>query len=120
LLHQAVLLAARNTELAEQLAIMSKRKTRKQKRIQQGVTMKYGEAAAQVAAEAYVAAERSKKACGSGDQETAQPALWHCGNCRGTGHNVQTCRKDTEISPESDVSTMYVGSLFNNNEIEEL
>jgi hypothetical protein len=34
MLHQAVLLAARNTELEEQLAVMTKRKTRKRKRIQ--------------------------------------------------------------------------------------
>jgi hypothetical protein len=36
---QAVLLAARNTELEEQLAVMAKRKTRKHKRIQHGGTM---------------------------------------------------------------------------------
>jgi hypothetical protein len=66
MLHQAVLLAARNTELEEQLAVMTKRKTRKRKRIQQGGTMEYGEAAAQVSAETSVAAGRSKKARGGG------------------------------------------------------
>jgi hypothetical protein len=71
MLHQAVLLAAQNSELKEQLAVMTKRKTRKRKRIQQGGTMEFGEAAAQVAAEASVAAERSEKACGGGDQERA-------------------------------------------------
>ena len=50
---------------------MTKRKSRKRKRIQQGGTMEYGEAAAQVAAEVSVAAERSKKARGGGDQERA-------------------------------------------------
>jgi hypothetical protein len=113
MLHQAVLLAARNTELEEQLAVMTKRKSRKRKRIQQGGTMEFGEAAAQVAAEASVAAERSKKARGSGDQERAQPALRRCGNCGETGHNARTCKKDTEVSSESDASTMYAGSLFN-------
>jgi hypothetical protein len=33
MLHQAVLLAARNTELEEQLAVMTKRNLRKRKRI---------------------------------------------------------------------------------------
>ncbi|KAF1828688.1 hypothetical protein BDW02DRAFT_210179 [Decorospora gaudefroyi] len=81
--------------------------------------MEYGEAASQVAAEAAVAAERSKKARGSGDQERAQPALRRCGNCGGTGHNARTCKKDTEASSKSDVSTTYVGSLFNSDEIED-
>jgi hypothetical protein len=34
--------------------------------------------------------------------------------------NARTCRKDTEISSESDVSTTYIGSLFDSDEIEEL
>jgi hypothetical protein len=71
MLHQAVLLAAQNTELEEQLTVMTKRKTRKRKRIQQGGTMEYGEAAAQVAAEASVAAKRSKKARSGSNQERA-------------------------------------------------
>jgi hypothetical protein len=120
MLHQNALLAARNQELEEQLAVMTKRKSRKRKRIQQGGTMEYGEAAAQVAAEASVAAERSKKARGGGDQERAQPALRRCGNCGGTGHNARTCKKDTEASSESDASTAYAGSLCNSDEIEEL
>jgi hypothetical protein len=73
-----------------------------------------------VAAEASVAAERSKKACSGGDQEKAQPALQRCGNCAGTGHNARTCKKDTEASSESDASTMYIGSLFDSDEIEKL
>jgi hypothetical protein len=120
MLHQNALLAACNQELEEHLAVITKRKLRKRKRIQQGGTMEYGEAAVQVAAEASVAAERSKKARGGGDQERAQPALRRCGNCGGTGHSAQTCKKDTEASSESDASTTYVGSLFDNNEIQEL
>jgi hypothetical protein len=120
MLHQAVLLAARNTELEEQLAVITKRKTRKRKHIQHGGTMEYGEAAAQVAAEASAGPQQLKKARGSGDQEPAQPAVRRCGNCGGTGHNARTCKKDTEISSESDVSTTYVGSLFDSDEIEEL
>ena len=120
MLHENALLAARNKELEEQLAVMTKRKSRKRKRIQQGGTMEYGEAAAQVAAEASLAAKRSKKARGGGDQERAQPALRRCGNCRGTRHNARTCKKDTEASSELDTSTTSAGSLFNSDEIEEL
>jgi hypothetical protein len=120
MLHQNALQAARIHELEEQLAEITKRKSRKRKRIQQGGTMEYGTAAAQVAAKSSAAPQRSKKARGGGDQEPAQPAVRRCGNCGRTGHNARTCRKDTEISSESDVSTTYVGSLFNSDEIEEL
>jgi hypothetical protein len=116
MLHQNALLAARNSELEEQLAAMTKRKTRKRKRIQQGGTMGYGEAALQVAAEVSIAVKQSKKTRDSGDQERAQPAIRRCGNCGGTGHNARTCKSDIEISSESDVSTMYIGSLFDSDE----
>jgi hypothetical protein len=99
---------------------MTKRKSRKRKRIQQGGTIEYGTAAAQVAAEASTAPQRSKKARGGGNQELAQPAVRRCRSCGRTGHNARTYRKDTEISSESDVSTTYVGSLFDSDEIEEL
>jgi hypothetical protein len=120
MLHQNALQAARIHELEEQLAVVTRQKARKRKRIQQGGTMEYGEAAAQVAAEASVAAKRSKKARGGGDQERAQPALRRCGNCGETGYNAQTCRKDTEVSSRSDASTTYTGSLFDSDGIEDL
>ena len=120
MLHQNALLVARNHELKEQLAVITKRKSRKRKRIQQGGTMEYGTAAAQVAAKASTAPRRSKKARGNSDQEPAQPALRRCGNCSRTGHNVRTCKKDIEASSESDASTTYAGSLFDSDEIEEL
>jgi hypothetical protein len=100
--------------------VITKRKSRKRKRIQHSGTMEYSEAAAQVAAEASVAAKRSKKARGGGDQERAQPTVRRCGNCGRTGHNARTCKKDTEVSSESDASTTYEGSLFNSDEIEGL
>ena len=59
-----------------------------------------------MAAEAFIALQLSKKAHGGGNHETAQPALWRCGNCGGTRH-------DTEESSKSNVSTTYTGSLFN-------
>jgi hypothetical protein len=78
--------------------------------------MEYSKAAAQVAAEASVASERSKKARSGGDQERAQPALRRCGNCGGTGHNARTCKKDAEGDSESDASTRLIGSLFDSDE----
>jgi len=81
--------------------------------------MEYGEASAQVAAEASIAAKQLKKARSGGNQERGQPTLRRCGNCGGTGHNARTCKKDTEISSESDASTTYIGSLFNSDEIED-
>jgi hypothetical protein len=84
MLHQNALQALQITDLEEQLAVMTKTKARKRKRLQHGGTQEYGEAA--------VATERAKKARSSGDQERAQPALWRCENCGGTGHNAQTCK----------------------------
>jgi hypothetical protein len=80
--------AARISELEEQLAVITKRKTRKRKHVQHIGIMEYDEAAAQVAAEASMAAGRSKKASGGGEQERAQPALRRCRNCGETGHDV--------------------------------
>jgi hypothetical protein len=95
MLHQNALQAARIHELEEQLAVITKRKTRKRKRILHDGTIDYGTTAAQVAAEASAAPQRSKKARGNSDQELAQPALRRCGNCSGTGHNARTCKKYT-------------------------
>jgi hypothetical protein len=105
MLHQNALQAAQIHELEEQLAEITKRKTRKRKHIQHSGTIEYRTAAAQVAAKASAGPQRSKKARGGSDQEPAQPAVRRCGNCSGTGHNAHTCRKDTEISSKSDVST---------------
>ena len=92
---------------------------RKRKRIQQSGIIEYRTTAAQVAAKAFIGLQPLKKARSGGDQERAQPALQRCGNCSRTRHNTQTCKKDTEISSESDVSTTYAGSLFNSDEIED-
>jgi hypothetical protein len=52
MLHQNALQAAWISELEEQLAVMTKRKTRKRKQIQHGGTIEYGKAAAHVATHA--------------------------------------------------------------------
>ena len=99
--------------------MITKRKTRKRKHIQYSGTIEYGTAAAQVAAKASAGPQRSKKARNSSDQEPAQLAVRRCGNCSGTGRNARTCRKDTEISSESGVSTTYAGFLFDSDGIED-
>jgi hypothetical protein len=119
MLHQNALLTARVHELKEQLVVVTKRKSRERKWIQQGGTIDYRTASAQVATKASTAPQQSKKARSSGNQEPAQPALQRCRNCSRTGHNARTYKKDTEISSESDKSITYIGSLFNSNEIED-
>jgi hypothetical protein len=119
MLHQNVLQAARVSELEEQLAVITKRKTRKRKYAQHGGTMEHGEAAAQVAAEASVAAGRSKKACGGGDQERAQPTVRRCGNCGRTGHNARTCKRDTEDNSKSEMSSICTELWVDSDEIED-
>jgi hypothetical protein len=81
--------------------------------------MEYGEAAAQVAAEASVAAGRSKKARGGGDQERAQPTVRRCGNCGGIRHNARTCKKDTEDNSESELSSICTELWVDSDEIED-
>jgi hypothetical protein len=55
MLHQNALLVARIHEVKEQLAVITKRKSRKRKRIQHSRTIEYRTAAAQVAAKASAA-----------------------------------------------------------------
>ena len=54
-------------KLKEQLAVITKHKSRKRKRIQQGGTMEYRTVAAQVAAEASAALQPLKKAYSGGN-----------------------------------------------------
>lgn len=118
MLHQNVLLTSRITELEQQMDILTKRKTRKRKRIQHGGTMEYGTASAQVAAEGSSSSKRAKKQRPLGSDEPAHLALRHCSKCGGTGHNSRTCQVDEESSSQSDHSTVYVGSLFDSDENE--
>ena len=118
MLHQNVLLNSRITELEEQLEVMTKRKARKRKRIQHGGTMEYGSVLVQEAATATTVPQQSKKARYSDSGKSAQLASRRCGNCGGTGHNARTCKIDTEEYSESDSSTMYIGSLFDSDEID--
>jgi hypothetical protein len=108
MLHKNVLMEARVHELEEQLAAITKRKTRKRKRIQTGGTMDFGEGVSYVASEAQGATQSSKKACGSPGDKHALPGQRHCRNCGKTGHNARTCQKDKEEDEESDTGASYV------------
>jgi hypothetical protein len=106
MLHENALQRAQIYKLEEQLAEITKRKSRKRKRIQQGSTIEYRTAAAQVAAKASAAPQQSKKAHSSSNQERAQPTIQRCRNCGRTGHNSRTCKKDTEENSESELSSI--------------
>jgi hypothetical protein len=80
--------------------------------------MEYGKAVTQVAADASMAAGRSKKARGGSDQERALPTVRRCGNCGGTGHNARTCKKDTEDNSESELSSICTELWDDSDEIE--
>jgi hypothetical protein len=102
-------MAARNKELEEQLAVITKRKTRKRKRLQHGGTLEYGEAADQVAASASLPAKAPKKARGgAAAAQGATATQRRCGNCGGTGHNVRTCQADAAEDSESSASTQFI------------
>jgi hypothetical protein len=108
MLHQNTLLTAHIHEVEEQLAVITKRKARKQKRIQHGGTLEYGDAADQVAASTALVVNPSKRTCSSGPAEGVQPAQRHCGNCGQTGHNARTCQRDAAESSASEASTQYI------------
>ena len=119
MLHQNVLLTSRITELEEQLETMTKRKSRKRKRIQHGGTMEYGTASAQVAAKASIVPQTLKKARGTDNSQPAELALRRCRTCGEPGHNARTCKMDIEGSSDSELSTKYIGSLFDSSENED-
>ena len=106
-MHKNALIKTQLAEVEDQLAIITKRKSRKRKRIQTGNTLEYGEAADQITAEASSTAVQSKRANrrgGSGGSNQAPTTQRHCGKCGETGHNAQTCEKDAAENSESDGS----------------
>ena len=111
MLHQNILMSARISELEAQLEVVTKRKTRKRKRLQTGGVLEYGEGASQAAAAASGNTQRTKRSGGGGGGEPAQPSQRRCGNCGETGHNARTCQKDTEASSESDTLSSYEGLI---------
>jgi hypothetical protein len=111
-----VLLTSHITELEQQIEILTKRKTRKRKRIQYSRTIDYGTASAQVAAEGSSLSKRAKKQRPLGSNELAHLALQYYSKCGGTRHNSRTCQVDKESSSESDKSTIYIRSLFDSDE----
>ncbi|KAF2686365.1 hypothetical protein K458DRAFT_299139, partial [Lentithecium fluviatile CBS 122367] len=116
IVYKYALIRAYNTKLKVQIETLTKRRSRKRKRIQQGGTIEYGKASAQVAAEALAALQPLKKARHGEGHQNAQPGVRRCGNCGRTGHNARTCKQDAEESSESDESTVYIGSLFGSND----
>ena len=96
MLHSNVLKDARIHELEEQLKEMTKRKSRKRKRIQKGGTLEYSEGAALVPDGSPSKPQSKKKARRSDSAERAQPNVRHYGNCGEPGHYAKTCKKVTD------------------------
>ncbi|KAF1922770.1 uncharacterized protein M421DRAFT_77106, partial [Didymella exigua CBS 183.55] len=96
MLHKNVLIKACVQELKEQLAVITKRKSRKRKQIQHSGTLEYGPGASWVAAEAcadqQIAHEERQGGARSGLSQRAQR---RCTRCKETGHNSRTCNADT-------------------------
>jgi hypothetical protein len=116
MLHQNALQAACIHELEEQLAVVTRRKARKRKRLQHRGTLEYGKAADQVAASTALVANPSKKTRSGSAPERAPSTRRRCGTCGETGHNARTCQKDTAVSSESEASTQYIFSDSSDNE----
>jgi hypothetical protein len=118
MLHQNVLLTSRITELEQQIDILTKRKTRKRRRIQYSRIIEYSTTLAQVAIEGSSLSKRAKKQRTLGSNKPAHSALRHYSKCGGTGHNSRTYQVDKESSSESNKSTIYIRSLFDSDENE--
>lgn len=103
-----VLMKQRIEQLEKQVDELSRRKSRKRKRIRQGGTLNFGEGSQLVAAELLAAQTGSKRARGSGGADEARPTQRRCSKCRETGHNARTCQKDEEVASELDASTVYI------------
>jgi hypothetical protein len=94
----------------EQLAVMTKRKERKRKRLQKGGTLEYSEAADRVAASASLLVNPPKKRRSGGALEGALLPQRRCGTCGETRHNARTCQKDAAESSNSECTLAYVFS----------
>jgi hypothetical protein len=94
MLQKAILLDAQNCELQEQLEVMTRRKSRKRKRLQTGGTIEYGEGALQAAPALPLTVQPTKKACSSGGGRC-------CGNWGEAGHNVRSYTQAPDKSSES-------------------
>lgn len=100
MLHQNVLQSARITELEEQLAVLTRRRSRKRKRIQQGGAIEYGIGALQAAADTGTSAQQSKRSRDEAGREGALPTQRRCRNCGIAGHNARTCQQDRDAPSE--------------------
>jgi hypothetical protein len=92
----------------KQMAVITKQKTRKRKRLQHGGTLEYGEAADQVAASTALVANPPKKTCSGGAAEGAIMTQRRCSNCGGIGHNARTCQAGAVDDSESSASTQFI------------
>jgi hypothetical protein len=106
MLHQNALLASRNSDLEEQLAVLTKWKTRKRKYIQHSETWEFGAAADQVAQTASTVVNPQRRLC-SGCALGTLPTQRRCSKCEEPGHNARTCKKDALESSELDCTTAH-------------
>ena len=109
-MHKNELKTARIAELKAQLAVITKRKGRKRKRLQTGGTLEFSTTANQVAAEASITVKKPRRGSGGNGQDQAPTTQRRCGKCGETRHNARTCQLDREPSPKSVASTQYIFS----------
>jgi len=89
--HKNKLKTARIAKLKAQLAVITKRKGRKRKRLQTGGTLEFSATANQVAAEASITVKKPRRGGGGNGQDQAPTTQRRCRKCGETGHNARTC-----------------------------
>jgi len=101
-MHQVALLRDRVASLEEANQILSKRRRAKKTRVRQGgsMTLQHGQdLLAQKGVQKQAGQERDGDRGGTSSGPAQQRRCRRCGN---TGHNVRTCRMDTDTSREDE------------------
>ena len=106
LLHQNTHMAARIKELEELNDTLTRRKSRKRKRIQSGGVLNFGEASQTVAAESPSSHASKKSTRGGESSRVAHSTQRRCGRCGQTGHNARTCSFVEEENSEPEPSNV--------------
>ena len=91
-------------------AALTKRKSRKRKRLQIGRTISTKEARELAAKKASTTKSKRLKAREGSKAEGSAPRQRRYGRYGGTGHNARTCKNDEEIPSESEATSICLFS----------
>jgi len=100
MMHSAVLLRARVTELQVANEAATRRKSHKRKRVQKEGTLTVEEGARLTALKEFSARGDGNKGRKKARVDGSDPPQRRCGRCSETGHNTRTCKKEVDLVTE--------------------